>query len=201
MKKVLFLLCLMAFLSGSVLGQTSNSPYSIVAHTAFGYGAFPGLIADMSTSHRIVALGVDEEYDLSEHWALLFGLDYQYRYFSGYSIHAGPEGVESQYYSAGDHIVRIPIRFEYHKRWFYLALGSYIEKGSGDISESNSKDIATFGPIVEMGGRIRLSEKSKLRIGLQTSVGANLGIGNYQNLICTRVEASSLLRIGYEYHF
>jgi hypothetical protein len=54
---------------------------------------------------------------------------------------------------------------------------------------------------MEMGGRIRLSENSKLRIGLQTSVGATLSIGYHKELFLGQVEANALLRIGYEYHF
>ncbi|MCR5659563.1 MAG: hypothetical protein K6G25_09605, partial [Bacteroidales bacterium] len=97
------------------------------------------------------------------------------------------------------HIVRLPIRLEYHKRWFYLAFGPYLEKAFGDVSAGSIKEIATLGPTMEIGGRIRLSDNGQLRIGLQTSVGAALSY--HKELFFGRVEANALLRIGYEYHF
>lgn len=201
MKRTLFILCLMAFLLGSVLGQTSDSPYSIVVHTAGGYGEFEGLVEYRSTTHLVVALGVDEKWSFSEYWALVLGLDYQYWYFMDYYVYGGSHSVEPPPDNANGHIIRLPVRLEYQKDWYYLALGALIEKGFGASSEGNLKDIVSIGPTFEIGGRIRLSEKSTLRIGPQISVGHTLSIDKYQNLECTRVEASSLLRIGYEYHF
>ena len=151
----------------------------------------------MTTGHRIASLGIVGKYDYAEKWSLLAGLDYQFWYFKGYSYHDG----NSHPYTASGHIVRLPIRLEYNKRWFYMDFGPYLEKEFGDVSAGSIKEIATIGPILEMGGRIRLSEKGKLRIGLQTSVGATLGIGYNHKLFFERVEASSLLRIGYDYHF
>ena len=201
MKKSFFILCLMAFLSGSVWGQTSDSPYSIVVHTAGGYGEFESLDEYRSTTHLVVAMGVDEKWSFSEHWALVLGLDYQYWYFMDYNVHGESHNVEPPPDNANGHIVRLPVRLEYQKDWYYLALGALIEKGFGDRSEGNLKDILSLGPTLEIGGRIRLSEKSTLRIEPQISVGHTFGIDKYQDLECTRVEASSLLRIGYEYHF
>ena len=201
MKRTLFILCLMAFLLGSVLGQTSDSPYSIVVHTAGGYGEFEGLVEYRSTTHLVVALGADEKWSFSEHWALVLGLDYQYWYFMDYYVYSGSHSVEPPPNNANGHIIRLPVRLEYQKDWYYLAFGALIEKGFGDRSEGYLKDILSLGPTVEIGGKIRLSDKSTLRIGPQISVGHTLGIDKYQDLECTRVEASSLLRIGYEYHF
>jgi hypothetical protein len=201
MKNALFLLCLMIFLSGSVFGQTSNSPYSIVVHAAGGYGEFESLVNYRSTEYLVVALGVDEKWNFSEHWALVIGLDYQYWYFMNYYVYGGAHSVGSPPDNANGPIIRFPIRFEYQKDWYYVALGALVEKGFGDNSDNDVKDIVSLGPTVEIGGRIRLSEKSTLRIGPQISAGHTFGIGKYQSLECSRVEASLLLRIGYEYHF
>ena len=197
MKKTFFILYLMALLFKSVLAQNPEKPYSLVAHIGGGGGFFPGLIADMTTGHRIASLGIVGKYDYAEKWSLLAGLDYQFWYFKGYSYHDG----NTHPYTASGHIVRIPIRLEYNKRWFYMDFGPYLEKEFGDVSSGSIKEIATIGPTLEMGGRIRLSEKGKLRIGLQTSVGATLGIGYNHNVFFERVEANSLIQIGYEYCF
>ena len=201
MKRSAILLSLMVLLSIATLAQNSEKPYSLVAHVGGGSGSFPFLDGDMTTSHRIAALGIDGKYDFAEHWSLLVGLDYQFWYFKGYYIHSDPDGVENLPYTATGHIMRLPIRLEYHKRWFYMAFGPYLEKAFGDVSAGSIKEIATLGPTMEIGGRIRLSDNGKLRIGLQTSVGTTLSIGYHKELFFGRVEANALLRIGYEYHF
>ena len=199
MKRSAILLSLMVLLSIATLAQNSEKPYSLVAHVGGGSGSFPFLDGDMTPSHRIAALGIDGKYDFAEHCSLLVGLDYQFWYFKGYYIHSDPDGVENLPYTATGHIVRLPIRLEFHKRWFYLAFGPYLEKALGDVSAGSIKEIATLGPTIEIGGRIRLSDNGQLRIGLQTSVGATLSY--HKELFFGRVEANALLRIGYEYHF
>lgn len=201
MKRLAIILSLMVLLFTRALAQNAEKPYSVLGHVGGGGGSFPFMTADMTTGHRIVALGIDGKYDLAEHWSFLIGLDYQFWYFKGYYIYGGPNGVEHHPYTASGHIVRLPFRLEYHKRWFYLAFGPYLEKAFGDVSAGSIKEIATLGPTMEMGSRIRISEKSKLRIGLQTSVGATFSIGYHKELFLGRVEANSLLQIGYEYHF
>ena len=201
MKKRLFILCLMAFLSEFVWGQASDSPYSIVVHAAGGRGEFEGLVENRSTNHWVVAMGVDEKWSFSERWALVLGLDYQYWYFIDYYVNGGSYSNEPPPDNANGYIIRLPVRLEHQIDGYYLALGTLVEKGFGDCSEGRLKDILSLGPTVEVGGRIRLSEKSALRIGLQLSVGHTFSIDKYQDLECTRVETSLLLRIGYEYHF
>ncbi|MBQ8959358.1 MAG: hypothetical protein IJ057_12820 [Bacteroidales bacterium] len=86
--------------------------------------------------------------------------------------------------------------------WNITSVGStwlsapYLEKTFGDISEGNPNEIATIGPTLEMGGRIRLSENDRLRIGLQTSVGATL-YRYSKGVDIGRIEASCL----YEHWF
>ena len=191
MKKLTLLIILLCDLVSAV-AQSSQTPYFLVTHAGAGYGFFPGLVADMTTGHSIAAGGINGRYDFAEKWSLLVGLDYQFWYFKGYSF---PDGIPHPYTASG-HAVRLPIRLEYHKRWFYMAFGPYLEKTFGDISEGNPNEIATIGPTLEMGGRIRLSENDRLRIGLQTSVGATL-YRYSKGVDIGRIEASCL----YEHWF
>lgn len=196
MKKTLCLLCLLVYLGGSAWAQATRQPHSIIIQTGLGYGAFPGLIADVTTGHRIVALGTDWKYAFAEHWALLTGLDFHYYHFKGYSYH---DGIPHPFTKSVP-VLRLPVRLEYQKRWFYLAFGPYVERDLGNYFSGSITELATIGPTTEIGGRIRLTETSRLRIGLQTSVGVAIGINNnYHQLVLQQVEASCLLRIGYEF--
>lgn len=200
MKKTTILLSLIVMLFTTALAQNTEKPYSIVVHAAGGRGEFEGLVENRSTNHWVVAMGVDEKWSFSKRWALVLGLDYQYWYFIDYYVNGGTHNNEPPPDKANGHIIRLPVRFEHQIEEYYLALGALLEKGFGDRSEGRLEDILSLGPTVEVGGRIRLSEKSALRIGLQLSVGHTFSIGKYQDLECTRVETSLLLRIGYEYH-
>jgi hypothetical protein len=177
-------------------------------HPGIGFGTYPGLITDGTTNHWIANMGVDWKYDFSEHWSLLVGMDFQYRLTNGYYITQGVDGPENRPFTSRNYIIKVPVLFEYHARWFYIAVGPYLLREIGDLFSGNSRELATIGPTVEVGGRIKLSEKSHLRIGWQSSIGIELRkrTNYYYNNTTTslgigRIEANSLLQIGYEYHF
>ena len=71
------------------------------------------------------------------------------------------------------HFIRIPVRAEFTHKWFYVNAGLFVERATNTRYDANETINFGIGPEVELGGRIRLSEKDRLRIGMQSQLCAN----------------------------
>jgi hypothetical protein len=141
--------------------------------------------------------GVDAKVSFNKHWSLLAGVEYNYRW--GFNT-------KESFLSPGDHreglrhFIRIPVRAEFTHKWFYVNAGLFVERATNTRYDANETINFGIGPEVELGGRIRLSENDRLRIG-------------WQSLLCynhvTEKDQSSFyggffgafLTMGYEHRF
>jgi hypothetical protein len=106
---------------------------------------------------------VDAKVSFNKHWSLLAGVEYNYRW--GFT--------DGGYLFPGDHreglrhFIRIPVRAEFTHKWFYANAGLFVERATNTRYDANETIDFAIGPEMEVGGRIRLSEKDHLRIGVQ----------------------------------
>ena len=136
--------------------------WSIIPYAKIGYT----LDGTASTSLREVYhvnAGVDAKVSFNKHWSLLAGVEYNYRW--GFT--------DGGYLFPGDHreglrhFIRIPVRAEFTHKWFYANAGLFVERATNTRYDANQTIDFAIGPEVEVGGRIRLSENDRLRIGVQ----------------------------------
>ena len=107
--------------------------------------------------------GVDAKVSFNEHWSLLAGVEYNYRW--GFS--EGGYIFPDDHREGLRHFIRIPVRAEFTYKWFYADAGMFVERATNTRYDANETIDFGIGPEVELGGRIRLAEKDRLRIGLQ----------------------------------
>lgn len=164
MKKTAFIiafLCLVTSVSAQIKEHLSLIPYAKVASAIdFLYEPYQGkLHAD---------LGVDAKYSFNEHWALLAGIDYQYRRTNSDDPRNWEDGVPGTGYN---NYFRLPLRIEFSHKWFYVNAGPYIERAVNPQLDARTYEHYGFGGMSEIGGKIKLSENGHLRLGLQLMWG------------------------------
>ena len=206
MKKFLIIIALAVFMPLMAAAQYGRQSVSLIAHVGGGWGGFPERSSANRVDHFIGALGADAKFGLSDHWSLLVGLDYQFRFInSDYTTYSG--GIAHHSTFLNGHYLRVPVRVEYDYNWFYAAAGPYIEKGFGNMP--GKYDIGTVGACLELGGRMALNHNDHLRIGLLTNFGfsfenspLNEMDGNSEKFFrMNYMELNWLLQVGYEHRF
>lgn len=176
--------------------QYGKKPVSIVSHLSGGYGGFPEKSGAIAVDHWIGVLGAEAKIGLTKNWSLLAGLDYQFRFINaGYTGYNGPYNTHNHVFLKG-HYLRLPVRMEYDHNWFYLAMGPYLEKGFGQLTDDY--EIMLVGVDLELGGRLELSRYDHIRIGLLTTAGCTLQNRQHLGLV-GYYELNWLLRFGYEH--
>ena len=159
-KRVLVTLAI-AFLCCFSAKAQDTKEWSIIPYAKIGY-TLDGTVDLDDVYHANV--GVDAKVSFNKHWSLLAGVEYNYRW--GFNTHDGwfcdadrREGLR--------HFIRIPVRAEFTHKWFYADAGLFVERATNTRYDANQTIDFAIGPEVEVGGRIRLSEKDRLRIGVQ----------------------------------
>lgn len=196
MKKSIIIITLAVFIPLLTVAQYGRQPVSIIPHLSAGWGGFPEKPGTISVNHWIGAVGADAKIGLTDNWSLLAGLDYQFRFDNaGYTGHGGVYDTFVNVFLKG-HYLRLPVRMEYDHDWFYLAMGPYVEKGFGQLTDDY--EFMLVGLNLELGGRIELNRQDHLRIGLLTSAGCTLQNREFHGLI-GYYELNWVLRVGYEH--
>lgn len=142
--------------------------------------------------------GVNAKYHFNEHWGLLSGLEYDYRLGDGKSYEARI-GLR--------HFFRVPILVEFSHKWFYVNAGLFAEVPTNPRFDTEKTIDYGYGQMLEIGGRIRLTDKDRLSLGIlsqtcfvhftrkhpecaePTAYGIGIGF------------ASALVSVGYEHRF
>lgn len=195
MKKVAFIAMLWCVaLSASAQGIKE---WSIIPNAKTGV-ALEGLQAVFRTG-----VGVDAKFVLDEHWSLLAGVEYEYRFSNdslNYKIglfHTFDKRIGLR------HFFRVPVRAEYTGQRYYMNAGVFVERATNPwLSKTKRLDLG-YGIVLEAGRRIQLTDNDHLRIGLQTQTC----FYNYTRYDLNYVEhragwgfTSFLFSVGYEIH-
>lgn len=196
MKKNIIILLLAVFMPLLAAAQYGRQPVSVIPHLSAGWGGFPGRNGTISVNHWIGSLGADAKIGFTDNWSLLVGLDYQFRFDNaGYTGHGGTYDTYEHVFLKG-HYLRLPVRAEYDYDWFYMAVGPYLERGFGQMTDKY--EFMLVGLNLELGGRIELNRQDHLRIGLLTTAGCALENQKSHGLI-GYYELNWVLRVGYEH--
>lgn len=184
-----------AFLCCFTAKAQDSKEWSIIPYTKIGF-VLDGSVRLLDDVYH-ANTGVDAKVSFNKHWSLLAGVEYNYRW--GFNT-------KESFLSPGDHreglrhFIRIPVRAEFTHKWFYADAGLFVERATNTRYDANETIDFGIGPEVELGGRIRLAEKDRLRIG-------------WQSLLCynhvTEKDQSSFyggffgafLTMGYEHRF
>lgn len=163
-KKRLLVMMTLALLCCVSAKAQHTKKWLIIPFARIGY-ALDGTRFLDDTYH--VDAGVDAKVSFNEHWSLLTGIEYDYRW--GFNK-------EGSWLFPGDHRVglrhffRIPVCVEFTHKWFYADAGLFVERATNTRYNANETIDFGVGPEVELGGRIRLSENDHLRVGLQAQL-------------------------------
>lgn len=196
MKKLALIMSLLCCMLSALAQDTMGG--SIIPSAKTGV-ALEGLQAVFRTD---VGMGV--KLTLNEHWTLLTGVEYEYR-FSNDSInhkigfaHAFDKRIGLR------HFFRVPVCAEYTNQRYYLNAGLFVERATNPwLTPKKRLDIG-YGIVMEIGRRIRLSENDHLRIGLQTQTCFYSYTRHDLNYVEHRSGwgfTSALLSAGYEHRF
>ena len=191
---IMSLLCCMV----SALAQDAGG-WSLIPHIKSGvavdflYFPYDGMLrADA---------GVDVKYSFNPYLSLLAGIDYEYRQDNS----DNPENWSGIVGPGYHHYFRVPVRVEFTYKWFYANFGPYLERTNKPWLTEKCHEDYGFGTSTEVGGRIRLSDNSHLRLGLQNQIGFNrvtyhTPYQEKEHWTC-RSFIDAMLSVGYEYHF
>lgn len=151
-----------AFLCCFSAKAQDTKEWSFIPYTKIGY-TMDGTASSSWREGYHVNAGVEAKVSFNKHWSLLAGVEYNYRW--GFS--------EGGYLFLGDnreglrHFIRVPVLAEFTHKWFYADAGLFVERATNTRYDANKTIDFGIGPEVELGGRIRLAENDRLRIGLQ----------------------------------
>ena len=141
--------------------------------------------------------GVDAKVSFNQHWSLLAGVEYNYRW--GFNKN-GSDWFPGDHREGLRHFFRVPVRAEFTHKWFYADAGLFVERATNTRYDANKTTDFGIGSEVELGGRIRLSENDRLRIGWQTQMCVNhnttKGQPNFGGGFL-----GAFLTVGYEHRF
>lgn len=169
--------------------------WSIIPYAKIGY-TLDGTASSSLREVYHVNAGMDAKVSFNKHWSLLAGVEYNYRW--GFT--------DGGYLFPGDHreglrhFIRVPVRAEFTHKWFYANAGLFVERATNTRYDANKTTDFGIGSEVELGGRIRLSENDRLRIGWQTQMCVNhnttKGQPNFGGGFL-----GAFLTVGYEHRF
>ena len=141
--------------------------------------------------------GVDAKVSFNEHWSLLAGVEYNYRW--GFNKN-GSDWFPGDHREGLRHFLRVPVRAEFTHKWFYADAGLFVERATNTRYDANKTTDFGIGSEVELGGRIRLSENDRLRIGWQTQMCVNHNTTKGQPAFGGGF-LGAFLTVGYEHRF
>ena len=160
-------IALLCCFSAKAQDTKDTKEWSIIPYTKIGY-VLDGSVRLLDEVYHANA-GVDAKVSFNEHWSLLAGVEYNYRW--GFS--EGGYIFPDDHREGLRHFIRIPVRAEFTHKWFYVNAGLFVERATNTRYDANETINFGIGPEVELGGRIRLSENDRLRIGMQSQLCAN----------------------------
>ena len=102
---------------------------------------------------------VDAKYHFNEHWGIISGLEYEYRMGKGKNFNTRI-GLR--------HFFRVPALVEFTHKWFYVNAGLFAEIPTNPRFDEDETVDFGYGQILEIGGRIRLTDNDRLRLGVQS---------------------------------
>ena len=139
--------------------------WSIIPYAKIGY-ILDGTVSTASLDEVYHAnAGMNAKVSFNKHWSLLTGVEYNYRW--GFHENASGWFHPADHREGLRHFIRIPVCAEFTHKWFYADAGLFVERATNTRYEANKTIDFGIGPEVELGGRIRLAENDRLRIGLQ----------------------------------
>ena len=142
--------------------------WSIIPYAKIGY-TLDGSVKLLDDVYHANA-GVDAKVSFNKHWSLLAGVEYNYRW--GFNKN-GSDWFPGDHREGLRHFIRIPVRAEFTHKWFYVNAGLFVERATNTRYDASRTIDFGVGSVVEVGGRIRLSENDRLRIGCQTQLCVN----------------------------
>ena len=159
-KRILATMAIALLCCFSAKAQNSKE-WSIIPYAKIGY-VLDGTV-DLDETYHANA-GVDAKVSFNKHWSLLAGVEYNYRW----GFREGGNWLFPPDHREGlRHFIRVPVRAEFTHKWFYVNAGLFVERATNTRYDANQTIDFAIGPEVEVGGRIRLSENDRLRIGVQ----------------------------------
>ena len=191
-KRTVLALALLLGCYGAMAQETKD--WSIIPYAKIGY-VLDGTVSLDEVYHANA--GVNAKVSFNKHWSLMTGVEYNYRW--GFNTHDG-------WFSVADrreglrHFIRIPVCAEFTHKWFYADAGLFVERATNTRYDANETVNFSVGPEVEVGGRIRLSEKDHLRIGCQYQLCVNHVTEKGQSTLYGGF-FGAFLTMGYEHRF
>ena len=193
-KRVLVTVAIAFLCCFSAKAQNSKE-WSIIPYAKIG-DTWDGSVKLFDDVYHMNA-GVDAKVSFNEHWSLLAGVEYNYRW--GFNKN-GSDWFPGDHREGLRHFFRVPVRAEFTHKWFYADAGLFVERATNTRYDANKTTDFGIGSEVELGGRIRLSENDRLRIGWQTQMCVNhnttKGQPNFGGGFL-----GAFLTVGYEHRF
>ena len=193
-KRVLVTVAIAFLCCFSAKAQNSKE-WSIIPYAKIG-DTWDGSVKLFDDVYHMNA-GVDAKVSFNQHWSLLAGVEYNYRW--GFNKN-GSDWFPGDHREGLRHFLRVPVRAEFTHKWFYADAGLFVERATNTRYDANKTTDFGIGSEVELGGRIRLSENERLRIGWQTQMCVNhnttKGQPNFGGGFL-----GAFLTVGYEHRF
>lgn len=193
-KRVLVTVAIAFLCCFSAKAQNSKE-WSIIPYAKIG-DTWDGSVKLFDDVYHMNA-GVDAKVSFNQHWSLLAGVEYNYRW--GFNKN-GSDWFPGDHREGLRHFFRVPVRAEFTHKWFYADAGLFVERATNTRYDANKTTDFGIGSEVELGGRIRLSENDRLRIGWQTQMCVNhnttKGQPNFGGGFL-----GAFLTVGYEHRF
>jgi hypothetical protein len=193
-KRVLVTVAIALLCCFSAKAQNSKE-WSIIPYAKIG-DTWDGSVKLFDDVYHMNA-GVDAKVSFNQHWSLLAGVEYNYRW--GFNKN-GSDWFPGDHREGLRHFFRVPVRAEFTHKWFYADAGLFVERATNTRYDANKTTDFGIGSEVELGGRIRLSENDRLRIGWQTQMCVNhnttKGQPNFGGGFL-----GAFLTVGYEHRF
>ena len=93
-------------------------------------------------------VGVDAKVSFNEHWSLLAGVEYNYRW--GFNKN-GSDWFPGDHREGLRHFFRVPVRAEFTHKWFYADAGLFVERATNTRYDANKTTDFGIGSEVELG--------------------------------------------------
>ena len=193
-KRVLVTVAIALLCCFSAKAQNSKE-WSIIPYAKIG-DTWDGSVKLFDDVYHMNA-GVDAKVSFNQHWSLLAGVEYNYRW--GFNKN-GSDWFPGDHREGLRHFFRVPVRAEFTHKWFYADAGLFVERATNTRYDANKTTDFGIGSEVELGGRIRLSENDRLRIGWQTQMCVNHNTTKGQPTFGGGF-LGAFLTVGYEHRF
>ena len=193
-KRTVFALALLLMGCYGAMAQETKE-WSIIPYAKIG-DTWDGSVKLFDDVYHMNA-GVDAKVSFNQHWSLLAGVEYNYRW--GFNKN-GSDWFPGDHREGLRHFLRVPVRAEFTHKWFYADAGLFVERATNTRYDANKTTDFGIGSEVELGGRIRLSENERLRIGWQTQMCVNHNTTKSQPNFGGGF-LGAFLTVGYEHRF